>query len=510
MRKNHAFFPSGSPAKAAPPIDGGFFLRWRFALPIAAPSTKFTGVIHPYLTSCFPLLLAAAVHAGEVTIEERPFHIEAEFMASVIPEDDVLLLKIDAKSWEDFQLTEIVDHGTLVPKDGLLAAFDRTGIERKLDDARRAVASGTLAVARTGQELKTLEETAPHRLDAARRAAAIAKEENAYFTSTRRKAEEETAAQQLERRKQQLANQQEELTQLSKMYLADDLTEETEEIILTRQKNDVIAAEFALRMETLDHQRTLQVALPREATALANNERDTAIALRSAEVEIPRSIELKKLEFESLKTSHQRETETLADLERDLPLFEFKAPADGRFYHGPIENGRWNTNGKVIETLAVTGRPPLGRSFATFIPATARLTLAAFLDEPTARTLKAGLTGTATFAGREDIEIPVSLAQLATVPDPDGSYRAQLTATWPDGLTPAVGGSANIRLVSYQQEAAIVIPTKAIVHDGRGWTVEIMLADGKTERRPVRRGRVSKEETEILSGLEIGQVIIAP
>jgi len=481
-----------------------------FRLPIAAPSSKFTNVIRPYLTSCFLIVVAAAVHAGQVTIEERPFHIEAEFKASVMPEDDVLLLEVDAKTWEDFHLAEIVAHGALVPKDGLLAVFDRSGIERKLDDTRQAVAAGTLAVARTGQELKTLEETAPHQLDAARRAAAIAKEENAYFTSTRRKAEEEAAAQQLERKKQQLANQQEELTQLSKMYLADDLTEETEEIILTRQKNDVIAAEFALRMETLDHQRTLQVFLPREAVALANNERDTAIALRSAEMEIPRSIDLKKLELESLKTSLQRETETLADLERDLPLFEFKAPADGRFYHGPIENGRWNTNGEVLKTLVTNGRPPIGRPFATFIPIPVRLSLSAFLDEATAHTLKAGLTGTATLAGREDVEIPVSLTQVATVPEPDGSYRSQLTATWPDGLAPAVGSSANIRLVSYQQEAAIVIPTKALTHEARGWTIEIMLADGKTERRPVKRGRVSKEETEILSGLEIGQVILAP
>ena len=36
------------------------------------------------------------------------------------------------------------------------------------------------------------------------------------------------------------------------------------------------------------------------------------------------------------------------------------------------------------------------------------------------------------------------------------------------------------------------------------------LADGKTERRPVKRGRISGENTEILSGLEVGQVVIAP
>ncbi len=455
-------------------------------------------------------MLATVLHAGQVTIEERPFAIEASFQASVMPEGAVPLLTIDAQTWEDFHLVAITGHGAGVAKDGQLATFDTTGIERKLEDTRRKIATGTLAVARAEQELETLEETAPHRLDAARRAAEIAKEENAYFTSVRRKATEETAAQQLKRKKQQLSNQQEELTQLTRMYLADNLTEETEEIILTRQKDDVAAAEFALRMETLEHQRTLGVTLPREAVALANSERDTAIALREAELEIPRSIALKKLALETLKSSLRRENETLAGLEHDRSQFEFKAPAEGRFYHGPIENGRWITQPEILKTLTVNGRPPIGKPFATFIPTTAGLSFVAFLDEATARPLKAGLTGTATFAGREDIEVPVSLTTLATTPEPDGTYRAQLSAKWQEGLAPAVGSTAQLRLISYQKENAIVIPTKALAHDAHGWTIEIMLADGKTERRSVQRGRVSKEETEILAGLEIGQVILTP
>lgn len=453
--------------------------------------------------------MAAGLTAGEVTIEERPFVIEAAFNASVMPASEVILLEIDAKTWEDFRFSELAGHGATVPKDGLLASFDATGIERKIDDTRRAVAAGSLAVAKAGAELKTLVETAPHRLDAARHAAKVAAEDHAYFTATRRKAEEEAAAQRLSRSKQLLANQEEELKQLAQMYLADDITEETEEIILVRQKNSVIAAEFALRMETLTHKRTLEVALPREAITLANGERDTAIALRSAEAGIPRAIELAKIELETLTTTLTRDQQTLADLEHDLALFEIKAPADGWLYHGPIENGRWTT-GEAIKSLVKNGRPAIRRPFATFIPAATTLSLVGYPDEASARPLAAGLTGTATFAGREDLEIPVELTQLATIPQPGNTYRADFSATWPEGFAPAVGSSASIRLISYQQPAAILIPTKALAHGARGWTVELMLADGKTERRPVKRGRVSGDTTEILSGLEIGQVIIEP
>ena len=63
---------------------------------------------------------------------------------------------------------------------------------------------------------------------------------------------------------------------------ADDLTENTEEIILTRQKNAVQNAEFQLKVAELDYKRTMEVSLPRETVSLANAERDSALALDKA------------------------------------------------------------------------------------------------------------------------------------------------------------------------------------------------------------------------------------
>lgn len=456
-----------------------------------------------------PALIAAASHAGEVTVEPRPFFIEKSFPATALPGGDCVLLKLDPQAWTDFKILQVAGHGSKMAKGDLLVRFDPEEIDKKLEDSRRALESGTLALAQAELDSKILVETAPNRLEASRRAAGIAREENTYFTQVRRKAGEDNAAQSLKRNEQILANQREELNQLAKMYAADDLTESTEEIILVRQQDAVASAEFALRMESLDHKRTLEVTLPREAKTLADSERDTAISLKKAEAEIPRSIELNKLALESLTSANRRAKQDLAELEADRTRFEFKAPGDGFFYHGPIENGRWSP-GEIVKTLVPHGRPPAHAAFATFVPATAKLGLVSFLDDATARSLQPDLAGTATLAGREDVEIPVKLLKLAAAPGPDGTYRADLSVTWPRELTPAAGATAQIRLISYQQPAAIAVPSKALGFGTGGWTVEVKLADGKTERRPVKRGRVSKDDTEILSGLEAGQVIVVP
>jgi HlyD family secretion protein len=456
-----------------------------------------------------PALIAAAAHAGEITVELRPFFVEKSFVATVMPGMDSVLLKLDAKSVPKLEIAEIAAHGSRVNEGDILVRFETKEFDLKLEDARNGLAASTVSLAQAEAEYAHHLVTSEHKLTAIRRAAEKAKEENTYFTETGRTATEDTIKMSIKEGEQMLANAREELQQLSKMYEADDVTEDTEKIVLVRQQNAVVAAEFTLRMEVLEQNRRLTVGLPREAESLANGERDTALALKNAEFEFPRASELKKLALATQKTANSRLKLDLADLEADRTLVESKAPAAGWFYHGPIENGRW-TPGDFAKMLVPHGEVPAHRAFATFVPANAKLGLVAFLDEASAQALKVDLPGTASLTGHEELEMPVTLRKIAVVPGADGAYRTDLTTTWPTGITPVTGGTARVSVIAYQQPAAIAIPTKAIQMGAKGETVRVKLADGKTELREVKRGHATKEETEILSGLEVGQVVIIP
>jgi multidrug efflux pump subunit AcrA (membrane-fusion protein) len=464
--------------------------------------TRFT----PFLLAS--VLFAAAAHAGEITIQPKPFFSEQTFSATALP-TEATLIRLNPTAWAEFEITQLAAHGSLVAAGDILVKFDAEAIDKKLADANRTLGADELSLAQAELEYQSLTETTPRKLESIRRAARDAKEENDYFTKTRRKAAEEGAEQDLKRAKETLENQQEELKQLAKMYDADDLTEETEEIILVRQRDAVSHAEYALRMETLDHDRKLKVRLPREAESLATSEQESALALAQAEVELPRQLKLQKIQLEAARTAFAREKEALAELTADRKLFESKAPAAGWFYHGAIEDGRWTT-GELVKTLVVGGKAPVKRAFATFIPATAKFDLTAFVDEPSSRCLAADLKGNATLGGREDLDIPLKLTKLANTPGVDGRYRATLEVTWPEGLTITPGTTAEVSLIAYEKAAAIVIPAKALSFTPNGWSAEVKLADGKTEHRPVKRGRSSKDSIEVLSGLEAGQVILTP
>ena len=75
---------------------------------------------------------------------------------------------------------------------------------------------------------------------------------------------------------------------------------------------------------------------------------------------------------------------------------------------------------------------------------------------------------------------------------------------------PPVGAPATLHLITYQQAQAVVVPNKALHFEPTGWSVEVKMPDGKIQHQPVKRGRSSGNDTEILEGLEAGQVIVAP
>lgn len=459
-------------------------------------------------TLLIPALAASAAYGAEVTVAKSPFFVSHSFSATAIP-TATTPVRLPAEAWSDFEIAEIAAHGAKVVAGDTLVKFDAEKFEKALADARRAFATSEMNLAQARLDLKSLQETTPLKLDAARRAARDAKEELDYFNNTSRKASEEGAKRALERSEFALKSAQEELKQLDKMYQADDLTEETEEIILARQKFQVVQAEYGFRMAQLEHDRTLKVSIPRRAEALTAANKEAAIALAAAEEELPRKLKLAEKSLESAEINFSREQENLAKLEADGKFMTIKAPAAGWFYYGTLEDGRWST-GEMIKSLVPHGKAPLKRPFATFVPATAPLAMFAFVDEAAARALAAEQTGTATPAGRTDLAVPAKIAAAAATPEPDGRYRVRFDISWPADLAVAPGSTAEVALVSYQKADAIAVPAKAVTYTPQGWTVEVKLADGQSEKRAVKRGRTSGEQVEILDGLEEGQVVVVP
>ena len=66
-----------------------------------------------------PSLLAVAAHAGEFTLQAKPFFTEQTFAAIAMP-SETTLIRLDAKTWTDFEITQLAAHGSKVAAGGVV------------------------------------------------------------------------------------------------------------------------------------------------------------------------------------------------------------------------------------------------------------------------------------------------------------------------------------------------------------------------------------------------------
>ncbi len=465
---------------------------------------------HPMITRIPVLVLSAApLFAGELTVESAPFRVEHRFQATVLPVE-APGFELKPETWSSFVIETLADHGAPVKKGEVIIAFEKEAYERRLEDLGRSVTSKEIAVARQQLEVKKLGEEHEIALEAAKRAKETAAEDLEYFKTIGRPAEEAQVEQSLKRARFGVESAEEELKQLKQMYEADDLTEDTEEIILKRQQLSVEMEKFQLSEAQRGAKRTLETVLPRRLEALERAAAEASIAFDKTSQNLPRALEEAKIALKGAEAELEREKLELERLKKDGALLEWKAPVDGICFHGGLDGDTWDY-GDLSKYLKVGTAVPVRRTLVTLVPGDAPVRLSARVDAAVADSLKTGEAITLKVPGAGGSDPAGTIGKVEAFPGPDGKLTATLKAEWPEGETPDVGTSVECIRVAYTHPECLAVPEKALVAtaDG-GWSVELKLADGKTESRPVKRGPTDGKRVQIREGLEPGQVVVVP
>ncbi|MBB80953.1 MAG: hypothetical protein CMN02_08180 [Roseibacillus sp.] len=453
-----------------------------------------------------------AAYAGEFKVEKKPFKSTVEFEGSFLSAE-AHVIQIDPKVWTDFTIKELVAQGGVVKKGDPIVVLDTEGIERQLADDADATMARKTALKGSELELANLEQTTPWRLEAAELGYNRARDDHQYFVEVRRPLEEETAKRSLQSSERYLESATEELKQLLKMYKEDDLTEETEEIILKRQRYSVESAEFRLKSAKLSTKRALEVTIPRSAVDQEQALKDAEVAWKTARESLPAALQQKRLDVKKLQVADKRADANSVDLKADRAQMDVLAPADGIIYHGEMLNGRWNPTA-AAKFMKVGGKIPPRVALASLIPAGAKLHLDAFVDEAAAAKLKGGQKGYVAPISSPRSRLSVELAKVATHPGVDGKYHIQLVLSAegsPEGLNLVPGMKGKGKITTGDQGDRIAVPVKALQeeHDGT-YTVSVKNAEGEASAVPVTVGVESNGMIVVLSGLQEGQIVITP
>jgi len=420
-------------------------------------------------------------------------------------------IALDAKQWTTFTVLKAVEHGARVERGDVLVEFDPEKIDQAIEDLRRELAVGELEIELAEQQLAVLEKTTPMDLEAAERARRIAREDFEYYQRIGRPMAIKSEEFSLKSARQYLENQEEELRQLEKMYEADDLTEETEKIVLKRARFAVERARFSYEQAKNAYEQAMRYQIPRRDESIEDQTARAELAWQSARVSLPVNLRKQRLALEQLKETQRRSEEKLKKLLADRELMTIRSPIDGVVYYGESQRGKFSDSATLADDLRPGGTVTARSVILTVVqprPMFVRVTV----PEGKLHLLKPGVRGIVEPAANPALKLRAQVEEVGTVPLKPGSFDGRVRVKLGEDAAALMPGMAcKVKLVAYDNKRALVVPASAIASDPDNPAKQYVYVLGKHDnpkRRNVVVGQRSGTRAEILEGLCEGERIL--
>jgi len=396
------------------------------------------------------------------------------------------------EAWSQFEIVEVVAHGSEVHAGQTLVKFDREKFDQELSELELQLHVSELAIRKADEELPRLDKTLAMAATEAERSDKNVHEDFDRFFKIERPMLLKAIEYSLKSAQFQLDYQQDELDQLEKMYEADDLTEATEEIVLKRSRTQVDFAKFNLEQTKQYCDELLQIRLPRFEIEIKESLDKATLALAKARTALALDVNRARYDLEQQRQSRTKSLDRHAKLLADRGLLELKAPADGIVYYGECEDGNWSDLAAMIDKLKPHNNVSADTVLMTILE---RRPLEVLSQASEARRPELSLGQAAKIVPPvENAEwLPAKLESITAVPVATGKFNAEFDLTGselPDWIV--AGMSCKVKVTTYDKEDALVVPKKAVQTDKIDeelkyvWLVNPKDADAKPERRNVK------------------------
>jgi RND family efflux transporter MFP subunit len=462
-----------------------------------------------------PAKKEASAKPSTYKVVREPFKIEVS-LKGVFESAEMTEVVLRPQAWGveargSLTVLKAVEQGATVRKGDTLVTLDFEKIDQAIRELENDRRFSELSLHQAEEELPVLEKSAPLDLAIADRQKKIADEDLKRHFDIERPFLEKMANFLVKNSGNNLEYAKEELRQLEKMYRSKDLREETEEIIVKRQRNAVEAAQFGLHNAEVRRDQALKVELPRQEQHLKDTAEKQTLLLERAKITTPVALNQRRLALEKMRYDYDKTIERLKKLQKDREIMAVKSPADGIVYYGKCTRGHWTSASMVASKLQRGGMLMPDEVFITIVqprPMFVRATV----EEKELQDVRVGLAGKITPTSFPELRIPGKIEEISPIPISAGSFEAKITLESekePAALVPGMACTA--KFVSSAKVNALVVSSSGIFTDDLDddkHYVYLVDKDGKSEKHSVTIGRASGGKTEILEGLKEGDQIL--
>ena len=316
------------------------------------------------------------------------------------------------------KIKRLVDHGTVVSKDQPLVWFETEDVDKKIKEAETAFRLSQLSLEAAEFAHEQAIATAEIERGKAERSIAKARQDHENFMSFDRDRQVASAEFDIKNAKASLENATEEFEQLEQMYKEDDLTEESEEIVLKRAKQAVENAQFRLEGVEVASERAITQTLP---NTVANQEEALVMAEMAYEKamrEFAAAAEKREIEITKARDAFHEEEKKLAELHEERSRVVLSSPIDGIALHGKLTRGRIGDKPSQLEK----GTAVAGNQVVMTVVDPSRLQVRLDLNESQLATIHEGDSCTVTFPGIPELTARGEVSSVGIVPFAGSKY----------------------------------------------------------------------------------------
>ncbi len=368
----------------------------------------------------------------------------------------------------------------------LALAIAKTGLQRQEEEAARQEEAAAVALARTERDSREADQSLK------------------VFQEVEMPLQLEQSALGLLWEADWIQDQVEELAQLEKMYKADDLTEETEEIVMRRARRSLERAKTSQAIYIKWSELLRTVELPRRLENLKLEQRRMTVEREKATATWKPSLAQSKLELDRARLSFSQQEEQFRKLGKDRESFTLTAPAAGVAVPGSLVRGKWTDMDGMARELR-PGHRVRGNQVLYTIVRPGEVQVVSSLPESALFDVAEGMEAKVTPAAAPGAKLTARVSRVSRV-STGNEYEISLDLQGGDPrLMP--GNSCTLKLTTATRPDAVTVPSASVVEEGEKRFVHVW-ADGKTERKDVTVGAVSAGRTEILTGVSEGEKVL--
>jgi hypothetical protein len=424
---------------------------------------------------------------------------------------DAVPFSIDTISWSEIKVLDPPLHGSAIQKGKSILGIDLEKIQKKLSEMNHELSILNLNHRILASELRRDEQINKIELDKIKRLEQYNRDEFNRYKKIELPYEKKSAAYDLKKYEENLAYVMEELSQLRKMYEADDLTEETEEIILQRTQNDVNRMKFSLEGAKNRKDKTLKLEIPQSESEKQDSFEKKILSYKANRIIKPAELRKKNLEIKKVEEDNRILSENKLKLEKDLVTLKALSPTAGTLFVGTFDRGKWSGT-KLFEAKLKKGG--LLKQYEEFITICPLQNIQARIKIPEKNLLElSGVKNGRLIAGtKTDQKLNAKIQEIKKFPIEPKSYDAVVHFTIPDGGKPPLPGSSCIlKIITYQNKNAITVPKTSVFkeeHDPEISYVYLLSSKGKPVKKIVKTGKTSGERIEIVKGIQLNTKIL--